>query len=470
MRTGSWAALALAAVLACGAGLPAEARGEDWPAYQHDSSHTGRSGASFDPRDARLGWSAPRGYATPVVVGQTVVATRNGEYGPFQTRPTPAVSAFDLRTGAMKWTYEGVYPISQAAAGYGLVVFRGAVPGALPGALYVLDAATGALKYTVPGVSSETEGMPTLHREPDGDVRAYFFSNHRMQAVDLGATSGSVRWASGGAPFATEWSTPTVGGRHLFSTSPGQFYAYDRVTGAVNRFYDGGISGGGGTTPAFDPARNRLYVSDSLGSLDGVAAFDYAPDGSLAERWRYTGRGTSRSASVAVGADGSVFAAGSYPGGSDLVRLDPSSGAVLDRATLPVFNFLGTPALSDGYVWVTGTSNRGLETWVYDADTLDRVATFAGGNAGDGSPFDSPVAIFSDVGGLSGFLLDYGNVGEPRNGFDAYFVVPEPGGFVLAAGGGLVVLARRRRGGGGVRRTSQSGFHKSESAKTAGLV
>jgi hypothetical protein len=441
-HTARWA---LVAAAVCGAAGAFDARGDDWTAYQHDSSHTGRSGASFDPRDARLGWSAPRGYSSPVVVGQTVVATRNGNYDPFQTPPTRGVAAFDLRTGTRKWTFEDVHPISQAAAGYGLVVFRGAVPGNLPGALYVLDANSGALKYTVPGVSSEIEGMPTLHREPNGDVRAYFFSNHRMQAVDLGPTSGSVRWASGAAPFASEWSTPTVGGRHLFATSPAQFYAYDRDTGAVNNFYDGGYSGGGGTTPAFDPVRNRLYVSESLGSIDGVAAFDYAADGSLGERWRYTGNGTSRQASVAVGADGSVFSAGAYIGGSDLVRLDPNNGAVLDRVTLPVFNFLGTPALSDGYVWINGTTSAGLETWVYDADTLERVTKFPGGSNSTDSPFDSPVAIFSDVAGMSGFLLDYGNAREPRNGFDAYFVVPEPGGLAVVGAAGMLLARRRRR-------------------------
>ena len=54
------------------------ARGDDWQGYQHDAQHTGRSTAAFDPTQLAFSWKAPTGYATPVIVGNQVFATRSG--------------------------------------------------------------------------------------------------------------------------------------------------------------------------------------------------------------------------------------------------------------------------------------------------------------------------------------------------------------------------------------------------------
>ena len=100
-------------------------RGADWPYYQHDPQRTGRSSATVDPNKLQLAWSAPPGYSTPLVVGDTIYATHN-QQGVSGGDNATLISAFDLVTGRIKWTFSDgrfAFP-SQAAVGGGLVVFH----------------------------------------------------------------------------------------------------------------------------------------------------------------------------------------------------------------------------------------------------------------------------------------------------------------------------------------------------------
>src|ERR1700730_16509968 len=101
----------------------------DWPYYQHDAEHTGRSTAVIDAAKLMLSWTAPDGYATPQIVGGTIYSTKSqGGYSGTRddgTKWATYITAFDLQTGAIKWTHSGndVF-CSQAAVGGGLVVFH----------------------------------------------------------------------------------------------------------------------------------------------------------------------------------------------------------------------------------------------------------------------------------------------------------------------------------------------------------
>src|SRR5437764_9399761 len=112
---------------------------DDWPYYQHDAGHTGNSSAVVNPQALSLAWTAPSGYAIPLIVGNSIYAMIN--FG--GTRGSP-ISSFNLSTGAINWTYRGnfVYP-SQPGVGGGFVVFAGSRSIYSSTSLYVLDALTG---------------------------------------------------------------------------------------------------------------------------------------------------------------------------------------------------------------------------------------------------------------------------------------------------------------------------------------
>lgn len=244
-----WLAVGLGLLpLAC---TPAAVRAEHWESYQHDVQHTGRSSASFDPADLVLSWTAPRGYATPLIVGDNVISMKN-QQGVGSS--TTEVSSFRLADGTVNWTYQGkfVFP-SQPAYADGLVVFAAEEQASRDDNLFVLNAGTGELKYTVPLDDAFVE-MPTVYRNPGtGDLVAYAASGSRIAAIKLGPSSGTTLW-SGTGDFGGQ-SIPTIVGDSVVLAGPGQYYAFDQTTGARNHFHSGDIHGGGGTTVAFDRSR-----------------------------------------------------------------------------------------------------------------------------------------------------------------------------------------------------------------------
>ena len=232
---------------------------DDWPFYQHDALHTGDSIASVSPQALSLAWTAPSpppsttGYSTPVIVGNTIYAMQEGINGSQTT-----LSSFDLATGAINWSYIGTFNIpSQPGVGGGFVTFVG--PTSSNSSLYVLDATTGTLRYTVPIPESVESLMPTVVEDKiSGKVTAFVADSGQVSAVSLGSVSGSVLWTQFGL-FGGQ-SIPTVLGSSIVLVGPNQYYAFDQVTGEENHFWDGGGFGGGGTTAAYDAKRQRLYV------------------------------------------------------------------------------------------------------------------------------------------------------------------------------------------------------------------
>src|SRR5437762_3293728 len=71
------------------------AAADDWPAYQHDNEHTGRSSASINPLSLAPAWQAADGYSVPLVVGSSVYS--------MNTRSGVHFTQFDLATGAHRW-------------------------------------------------------------------------------------------------------------------------------------------------------------------------------------------------------------------------------------------------------------------------------------------------------------------------------------------------------------------------------
>ena len=378
---------------------------DDWPYYQHDVQHTGYSSAIIDPQALSLVWSAPSfptGYSTPVIVGNTIYAMQNQQgIGAAQT----TVSSFDLATGAIHWSYTGNFEFpSQPGVGGGFVTFVG--PTEFSSALYVLDAKTGTLRYTVPIPEGATSMTPTVFQDPKtGNVTAFVTGGSLLSvsAVSLGEMSGSVLWTQTGS-----WgglSIPTVVGSSIVLAGPGQYYAFDQATGAENHFWSG-IAGGGGCTVAYDAARQQFYVHEAYNnSTPTLSAYHYTDNAHITLLWQRTGAGVGQGGSVAIGPTGNVYCAGN----SLIWELDPVTGTTL-RSILGSFTYWVTPAITSNVLWIIGTS----QTFAYDLITLELLRVFNGSRGNETSAYDGPGAFADGY-----FVLDYGNIfGRP--GFDVY--------------------------------------------------
>jgi hypothetical protein len=386
-------AIGVAAIL-----LARSVAADDWPYYQHDASHTGDSSALVTPQALSLGWSAPSsptGYSTPVIVGNTIYAMQNQQgYG----APPTKVSSFDLSTGVIKWSYTGnfVFP-SQPGVGGGFVTFVGSTFSS--SSLYVLNAATGRLRYTVPLVYGEEAVMPTVFQDPiSGNVTAFVTAGTVLSAVSLGQASGSLLWTQNGQ-FGS-FSIPTVVGRSIVVAGPGQYYAFDQATGAANHFWAGNIYGCCGTTVAYDAARRQFYVAEAYDdSTRKLSAYHYTDNAHIRLLWQRVAYG-----SVAIGPTGKVYSAGP----SGVCELDPAIGATL--RSIPG-SFGGTPALTNNVLWFFGES----EVVAYDLATLQLLRSFNFSPSQGGSSIYTSPGAFAD----GYFVLDYGNIyGNP--GFDVY--------------------------------------------------
>ena len=376
---------------------------DDWPYYQHDSQHSGNSSAVVNPQALSLAWTAPPGgfgYSTPVIIGNTIYAMQPGLSGSQTT-----VSSFNLSTGAINWSYSGefVFP-SQAGVGGGVVAFVGST--APSSSLYVLDATTGTLRYTVP-LPDKGPGslMPTIVQDQiSGSVAAFVANGSAVSAVSLGAVSGSVLWTQfglfGGA------SIPTVVGSSIVIAGPNQYYAFDQATGAANHFFSGGGGGGGGTTVAYDSARQQFYVLEYyIGTTPTLSAFHYTDNDHITLLWQRTGAGVANGGSAAIGPNGKVYSAGN----SVIWELDPANGATL-RSIPGSFASGVTPAVTNNVLWIMGTS----QTFAYDLTTLQLLRAFNGSRGSSNIAYDGPGAFADGY-----FLLDYGPI-FGNHSFDVY--------------------------------------------------
>jgi hypothetical protein len=376
---------------------------DDWPYYQHDAWHTGNSSTVVNPQALSLAWTAPSsptGYSTPVIVGNNIYAMQNQQgIGDSQT----TVSSFDLSTGAINWSYIGnfVFP-SQPGVGGGFVTFVGSTLSS--SSLYVLDAITGTLRYTVPIPEGLVSLMPTVVQDQiSGNVSAFVTDGIQVSAVSLGSVSGLVLWTQTGE-FGGQ-SIPTVVGNSIVLAGPGQYYAFDQATGAANHFWSGGVSGGGGSTVAYDATRQQFYMLEDYDPDTTLSAYQYTDNAHITLLWQRTGAGVGYGGSVAIGPTGNVYSAGN----SVIWELDPATGTTLRFIPGSFANGV-TPALTNNVLWIIGQ----IQVFAYDLVTLQLLRAFNGSRGDLNTPYDSPGAFADGY-----FVLDYGNIyGSP--GFDVY--------------------------------------------------
>ena len=314
-------------------------------------------------------WSAPTGYAVPLVVGDNVISMRN-QFG--VGLDMTSVTSFRLADGAVNWTYTNrfVFP-SQPTYSDGLVVYTATDSPGGPTRLNVHNASTGALLYTVSGVGSLNDAMPTVAAQ----------SGHR----EFGGLRGGRQFAHGRQPrrYVRVGLVDAIGQIwRVVDSDRGRQLRRARRTRAILclRPDNGGDEPlphrrrrrRGGTTVAYDQARREFYVREtySSGVNKALTAYSYIDQNNIVQLWQRTGPGIGSGASVAIGPDGKIYSVDN----TTLVELDPATGAVLRSLMGQSFANAVTPILSDGYVWVYSES----QTLVYGLNTLTLCARCQG--------------------------------------------------------------------------------------------
>ena len=389
----------LAGVIACAlcaVGAPTLSYGEDWPTYQHDAQHSGRSTSSLDPRDLNLAWSAPSGFHRAVIFGDRVfTTTRDGES-----------MAFDLDTGEVEWSHaEDIYYASAATYAEGRLFYTGWTPEGYW--LIVLNAGTGDVIYRVDTTIdlSAIQLTPTVARNPQTELVAYLAGHDEVEAIQLGPSGGTSLWT--GTGMFGGISTPTIAEESLILAGYAQYYAFDIHTGERNHFHQTSFSGSSGNTAAYDESRKQFYIMGGFAGTTLLSAYELIDNDNISLLWQQSGPGVVLNNAVALDSEGYVYSCDS----STLVVRDPETGIVTDSA-LGSFALGMAPILSYEYIWTFSAS----ETNVYDRSSLEWVTSLPGTRGHLNSPWKSIGAI-SDT----HFVMDNHLT---SHGFDVFRVTP----------------------------------------------
>lgn len=394
------------------------AKADDWTTYQHDAAHTGRSTADFDPTTLKRVWGSSSKNTQPIVVGNTLYDLTKSED---PLNPVALIS-YNLATGQKNWSTNfkaggaaGWAGVSHLTFADGLLLFAGQ-NGIVDHKLYAWDAATGTQRYVVDLPDIEYFSLTaTVARNANNQLVAYVAGGNTIAAVALGASSGNVLWTSYGAALGGS-SIPTVVGESVILTGPGDYYAFDQLTGASNHFYGTGGSGGGGVTVAYDSLRKQFYVRDH----ENLTAYSYTSQTSISQVWQMPAN--VNGGSVAIGADGGIYFTDSTSLHS-LFERDPTDVHLVKSISMAAeYSFGATPTLSANSLFICDSEVVG-QTKVYDLNTLALVRTLPKGRPGSNSAYQGSGAIFDN-----GYVLYH------SEGFDVYWAVPEPSTLILAVG------------------------------------
>lgn len=312
------------------------------------------------------------------------------------------ISAFDLATGAVRWTdqTDAKSPNSTVLAG------ETAIVAGADGTLYAIDAATGSERWRF-AMGGRSDAVPTV---VDGVV--YVSTGTSVLAVggttstgdrfeqtaDASPTAGTV--ANPAASQVAQFLWQTSGGSQPFTTfvsqvtvaPDGRVWVAD---GARNQFQifnpDGTFAEAWGTPGSGDGQFN--FIRASNGNTFGAIAF--APDGSFyvadlgnfrvqkfdKDRnflfaWGTAGTGNGQfieAFDVALDADGNVFVLDDKrddvqkftPDGTFLLKF---GGAGADDGELDFPSFMTVDP--DGNVWVSDSTNGRIEIWANDGTFL----------------------------------------------------------------------------------------------------
>lgn len=400
---------------------------DDWTAYQHDAQHTGYAPVTFDPASAVSVWQSPAGYTAPLIVGSTVYAL-GGSPG------SAKLTAFNAANGSQLWSDS--IPGTSTSTGQSVAYSAGMLLYTSTGSLNVVNAANGSLEYSIPtGQNLPAAFAPVIYTDPNTGQTTAYVNNFEggMSAYSIGSTSGSMLWTSTG--YEATSSVPAIAGPLALVAGPGQFYAVNRSTGAVNNFHTSNESGGGGPTVVVDSTRQQFYVqADYSAGVSALTAYSYTSGGGITQLWQHTGVADTNGS--ALDSQGDIFSLASTtaideysPAGNLIQTIAPPAGKQ--------FAFGETPLIAGSDLLVS--ANNTSATFVYNLLTGQYLQSLPTGRGAENNFTDQSVAELT-----SNYLITDGD--SSYNGtFNVYSVTPEPASVGIVGLGVSLLVARRRR-------------------------
>ena len=359
-RIGAIAALIL---VACGliavslTGTPrAQLAASPWPAFRHDSRHTGQSQSDtsanngvqkwvFDYPDPTGDWNFDP-LASPTLGADGTIYSTTGDNNLYAINPD----------GTLKWTYTAATPLNASAAiGADGTIYASSV--GIPagndsfGYLYAVNP-DGTLKWIF-RTGFELESSPVV--AADGTIYVYC-DDGKLYAIN---PDGTAKWVlAEGFDGTNERSSPAIGtdGTIYFESADGNTYAVN-PDGSLKWSFP---ASDGESSPAVG-ADGTVYVGSSFFAVcpychDIAALFAINPDGSL--KWFYLNPNYWVLSSPAIGSDGSIY----FGDGVSLNALTPDGKLKWEVFTDDFQGFGGavisSPAIgADGAVYVGANNN-----------------------------------------------------------------------------------------------------------------
>lgn len=351
------------------------ARGADWT---NSGGNAGRNGLSLEigPLTAELAWSASRTSIIawlPVTEGERVFSVRQVQW-PYQQPNDAYVVAQDLLTGEELWAVVLPYedgdwtPWIAGVMGGKVYASRGGNGATVAAPVYALDVTDGDILW-VSEDEVDAGAYDGVVFAPNGDLLVGSFHDiWRISALD-GSTvwhasrTGSVSGNCGGAMYGDAFYVADV------APNGHVLVRYDLDTGA--REYESPLMPGflTQTTPMVGPD-GTVYFNRAQNNpaVDFYYAFD--DDGAqFTERWIVPGMGGA-SSEFGVGPDGSVYF---ILEGPSLARLDPETGAVLNKTG--ILDGFSKPRIAidaQGKVFMSNGAFATGRLYAYDADLTPR--------------------------------------------------------------------------------------------------
>jgi outer membrane protein assembly factor BamB len=312
---------------------------QDWPNSGGNPQRNGLSTA-YGPLSAQLAWSGgPNSIIAwqPIVAGQRVFVVRQTGFAPSAVPNEAPVFAFDLATGQQQWRRDIPFTTGQWTTwllghSQGRVYAARSGNGASSsGAVYALDAATGATAWTSQAIVNAGAYDGVVFAD-NGDLIVGSF----QQIWRIRASDGSTAWTAN--------RQASVSGNCGVARRGDAIYAVDSVPGGqvVKRFsattgtlqYQGPLMPGflSQHTPMVGPDGtvycNRAQTNPSV---DFFYAFTDTGT-ALQQRWAVPSL-PGAGAEYGCGPDGSVYM---VQPGEILTRLDPLTGAVRNTYAVPL--------------------------------------------------------------------------------------------------------------------------------------
>jgi outer membrane protein assembly factor BamB len=305
-RIGAIAALSLVACALIAVSLTGTPRAQlaasPWPAFRHDSQHTGQSQSDTSSNNGVQKWvfdypDSGDDYdplASPSLGADGTIYSTPGDNNLYAFNPD----------GTLKWTYAAASPLDASPAiGADGTIYASSV-GVLDGNdshgyLYAVNP-DGTMKWTFQ-TGEELESSPAV--AADGTIYVYC-DDGKLYAIN---PDGTAKWVLAEGLETNERSSPAIGadGTIYFGSADGNTYAVN-PNGSLKWSFPASDAE---SSPAVGPD-GTIYIGSSFFTFclychDVAALFAINPDGSL--KWFYLNPNYSVLSSPAIGVDGSIY-------------------------------------------------------------------------------------------------------------------------------------------------------------------